>query len=295
MTEYSPKFSELSKIEEDALLSRLEAVRKTISHAGEKGRALESEVIKLLRAFLPAEYGLSTGFVVYHTTEGIRLSPQLDVIIYDAIRSGPIARLGTCEVFPLEAVYAYVEVKATLQSTSNEANKFADNSIENCILKNKTLRAMRRRKYYVPIPGTTNKAKLHSAVWMPIRSYVFAFEVTGATAKNPALLAERISKFSRNTKDVHLHGVFAGDSAFYFTVAIDPREAKPEDHYHVKYTTKHLLSAFKWSLIHSLSRFPRHEAHWTPATDQYNEKRIRWGEYPQPSGSVSSKTSFDDE
>jgi hypothetical protein len=114
-----PNFSDLRQIEEKAILARLEAVRKTISHAGEKGRALESEVIKLLSTFLPEEYGLSTGFIAYHTSSGIKLSPQLDIIIYDSIRGGPLARLGSCDVFPLESVYAYVEVKASIQSTSD--------------------------------------------------------------------------------------------------------------------------------------------------------------------------------
>ena len=126
MNPLRPDFLALSKIEEELLLSKLEAVRKAISHAGEKGRSLESEVTSLLRSFLPGEYGLTTGFVVYHTENGPRLSPQLDIIIYDPIRSGPIARLATCDVLPLEAVYGYIEVKAVLKSSSDEAKEFSD-------------------------------------------------------------------------------------------------------------------------------------------------------------------------
>src|SRR5262245_60722705 len=125
MNAFSPDFLDLSKIEEELLQSKLDAVRKTISHAGEKGRSLESEVTTLLRSFLPGEYGLTTGFIVYHGEDGPRLSPQLDIIIYDQIRSGPIARLTTCDVLPLEAVYGYVEVKSSLTSTSDEAKEFA--------------------------------------------------------------------------------------------------------------------------------------------------------------------------
>jgi uncharacterized protein DUF6602 len=116
----APNFSDLNAIEERLLLAKLEAVRAAIVHAGEKGRALENGVQTLLRSILPAEYGLSTGFVVYHTPEGPRLSSQLDIIIYDALRSSPIVSLETCDVFPLEAVHGYVEVKATLRSSSDE-------------------------------------------------------------------------------------------------------------------------------------------------------------------------------
>ena len=259
MAEYTPSFAALNIIEENALTSRLDAIRQTISHAGEKGRSLEGEIIKLLRAFLPDEYGLSTGFIAYHAHNGVQLSPQLDVIVYDAIRSGPIARLGTCDVFPLEAAYAYVEVKASIQSTSNKAENFAGNSIEACILNNKRLRSMRQRKYYAPVQGSMSEAALQTAIWAPIRGFVFAFEASGNTAQNPDALAKRISEFSRTTRDVHLHGVFVGQSAFYKTIAVDPRKAKPEDLCHVEFTTQHLLSAFKWSLMHSLSRFPRHK------------------------------------
>ena len=51
---------------------------------------------------------LSTGFVVWLSPTGPQLSPHLDIIIYDAIRSGPPVRLNTCHVFPLEAVNGYV-------------------------------------------------------------------------------------------------------------------------------------------------------------------------------------------
>ena len=119
MDETVPQFSALAEIEESTLLARLEAVRKTISHAGEKGRSLENEVSRILRSFLPSEYGLSSGFIAYRSSDGVKLSPQLDIIIYDALRCCPIARLCSCDVFPIEAVYAYIEVKASLQSTSN--------------------------------------------------------------------------------------------------------------------------------------------------------------------------------
>ena len=38
------------------------------------------------------------------------------MIIYDALRSGPIVRLDVCDVLPVEAIYAHVEVKTRLDS-----------------------------------------------------------------------------------------------------------------------------------------------------------------------------------
>jgi hypothetical protein len=58
----SPDFAALSRIEEELLIARLNAIRRSITHAGEKGRALEQAVHRFLRDILPAEYGLATGF-----------------------------------------------------------------------------------------------------------------------------------------------------------------------------------------------------------------------------------------
>jgi len=280
MGKQTPQFATYTKIEEDALVARLEAIRKAISHPGEKGRALESEVARVVRSFLPGEYGLSSGFVAFHSAKGPQLSQQLDLIIYDALQGGPIAGLGSCDVFPLEAVYGYIEVKASLRSTSDRVKTYADNSIETCILRNKRLRRMRQRKYYRPRDGSPIEAVLFTKKCIPIRSFVFAFETSGKVARNPEQFAKRIFEFSRETTGVHLHGVFVGGSAYYETVPVDTAKAKPADFYHVKYTRENALAVFRYRLLHSLSRFPRHDPHWTPAIDQYYEARPEWMEYP---------------
>lgn len=277
MKDFHPNFLALSKIEEDLLVSRLDAARKAISHAGEKGRSLEAEVTTLLRSFLPEEYGLTTGFIVYHAQTGPTLSPQLDIIIYDSIRSGPIARLATCDVLPLEAVYGYIEIKASIQSTSDSAKEFSDNSVEICIKKNQQLRDMTERRFWIPVVDNPVKVKLLPQKWMSIRSYVFAFEAEGNVAKSPELFAQRIADVSaRLGPPVHLHGIFVAGQGYYLTRPIDERTAKPEDYHHIAYTTDQPLAAFKWSLIHGLARFPRFPEHWTPAIDNYHEDQATW-------------------
>jgi hypothetical protein len=59
----SPDFATLSRIEETLLVAKLEAIRRSITHAAEKGRALEQAVIRLLRDLLPTEYGLALAVV----------------------------------------------------------------------------------------------------------------------------------------------------------------------------------------------------------------------------------------
>jgi hypothetical protein len=274
MNQISPDFLELSRIEEDFLTGRLEAVRKSIYHAGEKGRSLEGEVMAFLRTFLPGEYGLSTGFVVYHSGREIRLSPQLDIIIYDPLRTGPITRLTTCDVFPLEAVYGYIEVKASIVSTSDDARAAAGNSIERCIALNKELRTMTERRFWVPVSGSAVQARMEPiAKWRAIRSYVFAFSSEGEPASYPPVLAQRIATMLRRTgHPAHLHGVFIAGSAFYSTRPVGEKNAEPEDYFHVKFTESHPLAAFKWTLLHDLARFPRIPKDWAPGIDQYSNE-----------------------
>jgi hypothetical protein len=277
VTEKSPQFAELNKIEEELLVAKLQATRKAIFHAGEKGRALEYEVRTLLRRILPAEYGLSTGFVVYHTTDGPCLSSQLDIIIYDALRSGPIISLETCDVFPLEAIYGYVEVKAALQSSSDDANEFADNSIEKCLLKNRELRRMTDRRYWTPMVGSSVTSGLIEHEWMSVRSYVFAFEAVGSVATNLEQLAQRIANTSRKLgPPTHLHGVLVANHGFLYTRPVDTRNALPDDYYHVGYTSDHPLLAFKTQLLQGLARFPRPQEDWSPAIEQYFQQEPKW-------------------
>ena len=125
-----PDFKELTKIEMRALEDQLKSVRQVLSHAGEKGRVLEGYIIAFLRKILPSEYGIGTGFIAYHGPKGTKLSSQIDIIIYDAIRCAPIVKFETCDVFPLESVYAYIEVKACLRSSPK---KEPVDSIEYCI------------------------------------------------------------------------------------------------------------------------------------------------------------------
>jgi hypothetical protein len=166
-----------------------------------------------------------------HTENAPRLSPQLDIIIYNPIRSGPIARLATCDVLPLEAVYGYIEVKASLKSSSDDAKEFSENSIEKCIEKNKGLRSMTDRRFWTTVLGDPVSAGLIKQEWMSIRSYVFAFETEGTVAQNPDAFAQRIADVSaRLGSPVHFHGIFVAGQGYYITRAIDASKAKPEDY-----------------------------------------------------------------
>lgn len=277
MSDESPKFTDLNQIEENVLVARLKTARSAIVHAGEKGRALEHAVTALLRSFLPAEYGLATGFIVFHSAEGPKLSRQLDIIIYDAVRSSPIISLETCEVLPLEAVYGYVEVKATLTSSSDQAIESAENSIEHCLERNRELREMRDRRYWAPRGDSPIETALHKHDWMSIRSYIFAFEPVGRVAMNLGGLAQRMANVTKRLGNpVHLHGVFIANHGVLFSRPVDAKNANSEDYHHVNFTATSPLLAFKTLLLNGLASFPRPQEEWAPAVDQYFEAEPKW-------------------
>lgn len=268
MNAFKPDLATFYDVENKILAARLDAIRAVISHGGEKGRALEAEISKLLRSILPSEYGLSTGFIAYEQDGALRLSPQLDIIIYDALRSGPLARLESCDVFPLEATYGYVEVKAALR-TSRKMEPPSD-SLEYCLRQCAELRQMRMRRYFCPISGTTTGAQPVSPLnTLAIRSWVFAFEPIGRIA-NPDTLARRMADYSASLDpQPHLHGLFVVDTGYFRTVPVNLSPGAKRTNWSVEFTTDHALSAFKWDLIHGLARFDRMPQDWTADVVRY--------------------------
>jgi hypothetical protein len=79
---------------------------------GVKGTVLEILVRDLFRPLLPADIGVGTGQILDCAVG--RLSPQVDVILYDKSILPPILFDQSNGVFPIEAVLYAIEVKTTL-------------------------------------------------------------------------------------------------------------------------------------------------------------------------------------
>ncbi len=264
-------FSRVSQIQERALRDRLQVARELISHPAEKGRSLEDEVAAVLRQLLPSEYGVGTGFVAYHGPEGPELSPQLDIILFDAARTGPLGQLASCEVYPIEAVYGYVEVKASICLEGSRQN-----SIQNCLKQNHDIRQLRNRRYWdSSFSGSPIRTDLVICDdWLPLRGFVFAFEAEGRAA-DAAQTAQCMADGARE-HDAHLHGVLVLDQMYLTTIPVNPKEADLDDWYHVSYTTEHSFAAFKLHLLKALGTFQRPPENWIPARETYFELPGSW-------------------
>lgn len=242
--------------EEEILESKAKGIR-VISHSGEKGRAVEHEIMELLRSFLPSEYGLSTGFIAYHdldkekeglefTAESqVKLSTQIDIIIYDALRSGPIIRLGSCAIFPIEAVYGYVECK------------LSTGDIQTCLETSNKLRQMRIRKYWKYAGINTSELETKDD-FTSIRPYLFI--VDGELLGDPIAI---LKKFNDNASKV-------GGEAFMTAYILNRGFYRQKiGEYDFDLIRANPLLRFKTEMLEDLSRFPRIPPNYTPAINVY--------------------------
>ena len=270
-----PNFSKVSQRQEKALLDQLFAARDLITHGPEKGRSLEGEVAAVVRAMLPAEYGVGTGFVAYHGDDGPKLSSQLDIVIFDAAKGGPLARLATCEVYPIESVFAYIEVKATLRVAGRHVAKPGAGTLQSCMHQNNILRTIKTRMYWSPMSGSPMMDTLLSYETLSMRGFVFAFEAKGDVAKDSDQLAQKMSDAAQKY-DAHLHGVLILDQVYLTTRAIDVNTAQPADYYHVSYTMQNAFAAFRLHLLRALGTFSRPPDGLIPAIDTYYDQDRSW-------------------
>lgn len=80
-------------------------------HYGERGRIAEEIIKNVLTRILPKRFSIGTG--VIFSADG-QVSAQTDIVIYDNFHNSPLlSEFGTC-LFPVEIVYATIEVKSVL-------------------------------------------------------------------------------------------------------------------------------------------------------------------------------------
>jgi hypothetical protein len=95
--------------------------KETLEHPGEKGRVSEFVVRDVFEAILPRRYSIGTGFVVTTRSIGtaLRLSPQQDLVVFDHIDNPARLSRDNFGLFPIEGVYATVEVKEKLTAAAD--------------------------------------------------------------------------------------------------------------------------------------------------------------------------------
>lgn len=97
------------------LRAEVDSINSLFKHQGIKGNGNETALRDLLTKFIPKRYGIGTGIVIdRHGNQ----SRQCDIIIYDKQLYPSILSLTSVHFFPVDIVYAVIEVKTTLKSDS---------------------------------------------------------------------------------------------------------------------------------------------------------------------------------
>lgn len=99
-----------NKLEADALL-----FNRQLPHSGLVGAENENAIAEVIRQFLPAKYGVEVNALVIDRFG--KVSKQADIVIYDAEHQASFFR----KVYPVEIVYAVIEVKTSMSSTEAKA------------------------------------------------------------------------------------------------------------------------------------------------------------------------------
>ena len=143
-----------AKLEADALLFNRE-----LPHAGLVGSENENAIASVIKDFLPTQFGVEVNAIVIDRFD--KVSRQADIVIYDA-RQPSFFR----KVFPVEIVYAVIEVKTSM--SSSEANSALDNLA--------SISELEFRPALTPYWKTqTKKRDLHHS---PPSLYVFAYRTS---------------------------------------------------------------------------------------------------------------------
>ncbi|MEQ8456660.1 MAG: hypothetical protein RLO52_42780 [Sandaracinaceae bacterium] len=238
---HPPRLEELLEAERQLLRARFGAARAALSsHSGELGASLEYEALSFLRTFLPREYGLGRGFIVWRekcraedaTWEfdeepyRVAVSPQLDIIIYDAVRGGSVADLGSSQVFPIEHVFGYVEVKAVFQDelahTLEVSRLLREPNVGFYSARPEAFRPLMTQSYWAVVDADLRHGphRANTIVTAPIDRprigcWFIGFEYERTPPKRGRRMAEIRKSFESSWKRVsfpaHLHGVLIAD------------------------------------------------------------------------------------
>jgi hypothetical protein len=102
--------------------AEVDAINSLFAHQGLKGEGNENVLRELLRQFIGKRYAVGSGVVIDHTGG---VSRQCDTVLYDNHLYPSLFSMTSMHLYPIDVVYATIEVKTTL--TSTEAAKAIDN------------------------------------------------------------------------------------------------------------------------------------------------------------------------
>lgn len=133
----------------DTMLRYFKGWEQDLPHQGEKGGIRERRVVDLLSKYLPKRYGIGTGHII--DSKG-GMSNQTDIVIYDAFNGMALPIDNDYSLFPIECVYAAIEVKSKL-TASNAQREEDRGEIYKCIKSTTRLKSLSRNHDLPSVPS----------------------------------------------------------------------------------------------------------------------------------------------
>lgn len=109
------------------LNSEVQLINQLFNHSGIKGEGNETAIRDLIVRFLPKKYAVGSGIVIDRYGNKSR---QCDIIIYDNHNYPELLSMSTSKFYPVDLVYAVIEVKTKLDS---EKSKIAIQNIDSVL------------------------------------------------------------------------------------------------------------------------------------------------------------------
>ena len=192
-------------------------IRSYVQHAGEKGRLHEHVVANLLRNIAPRKCSFGTGFIINSQGD---TSPQCDIVVYDEQLNRPLLADMDVNVFPMECVYAIIEVKTNLRPKN-----LRETLDKICRIRKMAQKGKHYRSTYAIQSGEnkTTFEKRSVEIRLAPRSYIVSFGVDGISLDTETLRL-KLTKLC-NEEHKHFHGLtILGEGVFATRL---PHEFKP--------------------------------------------------------------------
>jgi hypothetical protein len=229
----------------------LKATRSAaLSHLGERGRNEEERVRNFLRRVLPKRFSVGSGVIV-SSNKTLGPSSHMDVVIYDDFYNAPLYRELASNVYPVEMVYATVEVKRLLEK-KNLPKILAD------IQKIRSLGEERWYVAYAAVPkgatdsGQSITGQVQFRLSKPVpRSYLIAIRQRGWA--DISVFTNDLAAALEATP-THIHGAVVLNSDWYVTL-----EAYSTPRSGLTPHTDNSLLRFVNDLLPGISSMPMHQ------------------------------------
>ena len=146
--------------------SDFDLLTSQFQHSLSTGEAREFVFKELLRQYLPPKLGVEKGIIISSVPDE-RPSKQIDIIIYDKLNTPTLYSAENLRIFPIEGVYAVIEVKSMLN------NSTLSDALDNV----RSVKQMTKRAF-VPQGGVITKTfSLYGkqTSYFPVLGFIFSY------------------------------------------------------------------------------------------------------------------------